>query len=400
MMKSLIVLGIVIIAIVAIYTYNYAFENGGFTSLTNQVQQTVQNAAKPAEAEIKTSAQKVDYTIEVFAEDLYVPWSIVFTSSERMLFTERNGKVREISNGILNPQPVLELDDISERSEEGLMGMVLHPDYETNKLLYLAYAYPKNGGLAVRVEQYKDGGTSLSAEKIIIDNLPAATNHAGTRLRFGPDGKLYITTGDATNRNIAQQMNSLGGKILRLNDDGTIPSDNPFSNSPIFSLGHRNPQGISFHPETGDLWETEHGPSTFDGPPGGDEVNLISGGKNYGWPEVSHEETNPRFESPKIVYTPAVAPASGMFYSGKMFPQFKNNFFFGGLKGEGIFRVILDSLNPREVVTHEKLPDINYGRIRDIAEGPDGSIYFSTSNQDGRGNARQGDDKIYRIVKK
>ncbi len=148
------------------------------------------------------------------------------------------------------------------------------------------------------------------------------------------------------------------------------------------------------------MYETEHGPSVFDGPAGGDEVNVIVAGDNYGWPLVSHENSREGLVSPKLVFTPAVAPGSGSFYSGEVIPQFKNNFFFGALKGEGIIRVVVDDKNPTEVVWFEKLDIGNLGRIREVKESPDGKLYFSTSNRDGRGVIRDGDDKIYAIVKK
>jgi glucose/arabinose dehydrogenase len=248
--------------------------------------------------------------------------------------------------------------------------------------------------------RYTDGGSSLSDETIILDHIPAANNHDGNRLRFGPDGKLYVTTGDAQERSEAQKTNNLYGKILRINADGSIPSDNPFPNNPVWSYGHRNPQGIDFYPGSNILYSTEHGPSVFDGRGGGDEVNVIEKGKNYGWPEISHTETKAGMESPVLEFTPAIAPASGMFYRSGVIPEFKNNFFFGCLRGNGIMRVVVDQSDPRKVVSHQMMPEIDFGRIRDVAEGPDGAIYFSTSNRDGRGRVRTGDDKIYRLEKK
>ncbi|HKP71934.1 MAG TPA: PQQ-dependent sugar dehydrogenase, partial [Pyrinomonadaceae bacterium] len=202
---------------------------------------------------------------------------------------------------------------------------------------------------------------------------------------------------------IAQRLDSLGGKTLRLNDDGTVPPDNPFVNQPgarpeIFSYGHRNAQGLDFQPGTGLMFQTEHGPSGFDGPGGGDEVNIVERGKNYGWPVIHHRDARAGLESPLLEYTPAVAPASGMFYRGSAaggFPQFRGNFFFGNLRGECIIRVVLEG---RRVVTQERLFERQYGRIRDIAEGPDGAIYFSTSNRDGRGKPASDDDRIFRLV--
>jgi glucose/arabinose dehydrogenase len=250
------------------------------------------------------------------------------------------------------------------------------------------------------VVRYRETPKGFTDRKVIIENLPSAQFHAGCRLRFGPDGKLYITTGDATDRNLAQQLNSLAGKILRLNDVGTVPSDNPFvgrsdARPEIFAYGSRNAQGIDFQPGTNFLFETEHGPSGFDGPGGGDEVNIIDRGKNYGWPVIHHRETRAGMEAPLLEYTPACAPASGMFYRGSQFAQFKGNFFFGCLRGTRIIRVVLDG---RRVVSEENLLEGKYGRIRDIAEGPDGFIYFSTSNRDGRGNPASDDDRIMRLT--
>ena len=224
--------------------------------------------------------------------------------------------------------------------------------------------------------------------------------HAGCRLRFGPDDKLYISTGDATNKESAQDLNSLAGKILRINADGSIPADNPFFNSVIFSYGHRNPQGFDWHPESGVLVATEHGPSGNDGPRGGDEVNIIKAGNNYGWPIVSHEKSQEGLIDPVILFTPAEAPGSGMFYRGSVFPQFTNTFLFGVLRGEGIIQVVFDDNAAGKVVSYQKLPDINVGRVRDLVEAPDGTIYFSTSNTDGRGQVYEGDDHIYRLIPK
>ncbi len=360
------------------------------------------NSTKKDPPKVTESAgnTSVDYKIEVFAENLTVPWSIAWTDNDRMLVNERTGKIRIIQNGKLQDAPLLEIKEVSVGSEEGLMGLAIDPNYAENKYIYISYAYGKGDNLSIKVVRYKDNGNSVSDELILIDKLPGAKNHAGCRLRFGPDGKLYITTGDATDREIAQDLKNMGGKILRLNSDGSIPSDNPWPNSPVWSYGHRNPQGIDFYPGTSILWETEHGPSGFDGPGGGDEVNVIVKGSNYGWPVVSHDGHKDGMVDPVLVYTPAEAPASGMFYKSGVISQFKNNFFFGCLRGRGIIRVIVDEKDPTKVVSQSKMTDVDYGRIREIAEGPDGAIYFSTSNKDGRGNPGQTDDRIMRIVKK
>jgi glucose/arabinose dehydrogenase len=350
--------------------------------------------------EVENSPQsQTSFKVETVVGNLEVPWSIVWAPDGRMIFTERPGRVRVFQNGKLQSQPLFVVPDVESRGEAGLMSVALHPQFASNRWIYLSYAYSADG-LQVRVVRFRETPNGFSERKVIIENIPAASAHAGCRLRFGPDGKLYITTGDATDRNLAQQLNSVAGKILRLNDDGTIPSDNPFvgrsdARTEIFAYGSRNAQGIDFQPGTNLLFETEHGPSGFDGPGGGDEVNIIDRGKNYGWPVIHHKQTRAGMEAPLLEYTPACAPASGMFYHGSQLPQFKGNFFFGCLRGTKIIRVVLDG---RRVVSEENLLDAKYGRIRDIAEGPDGFIYFSTSNRDGRGRPTSDDDRIMRLV--
>jgi glucose/arabinose dehydrogenase len=346
-----------------------------------------------------TSQGKTRFSVETVISGLEVPWSIVFTPDGRMLITERPGRVRVVENGKLRPEPLARISDVEPAGESGLMGLTLHPNFAQNHLIYLAYAY-RGDGKRDRVVRYRETGTGLADRKVIIEDIPAAQFHAGCRLRFGPDGKLYITTGDATQRQLAQRLDSLAGKILRLNDDGTVPPDNPFVNQPgaraeIWAYGVRNPQGIDWQPGSNLLFETEHGPSGFDGPGGGDEVNIIEKGKNYGWPVIHHTQAQEGMQSPLLEYTPAVAPASGMFYRGTAFPEFRGNFFFGCLRGNCIIRVVLDG---RRVVSQERLLERSYGRIRDVAEGPDGAIYFSTSNRDGRATPARDDDRILRLV--
>ncbi len=346
-------------------------------------------------SEDETANRKV--VVETVATELDTPWSIVFTSPERMLVTERPGKIRVVENGKLLSEPLYVFQEVSETGEEGLLSMTLDPEYPQNHLLYLVVAVPKDAGIVDRVMRFRDADTTLADAAILLDNIPAARYHAGSRVAFGPDGKLYVSTGDATDKNLAQDKKSLGGKILRLNRDGSIPSDNPFPDSPVWSYGHRNPQGLAWHPDNGFLYETEHGPSGFDGPGGGDEVNLIEKGSNYGWPLVSHEEKKEGTVAPLIVFTPAEAPASLLIYSGRQFSPWRDNLFFGALKGEGLMRLVLDPNDPKRVVYYEKLQEVDFGRIREVMEGPDGYIYFTTSNRDGRGKPVKDDDRIFRL---
>ncbi len=345
------------------------------------------------------STSQTKFRVETVVGNLEVPWSIVWAPDGRMFFTERPGRVRVYEKGQLKAEPLFVVPDVEPSGESGLMSLELHPQFSTNHFLYLAYAY-KGDGQQVKVVRYREDSTGLTEPKVIIEAIPAAQFHAGCRLRFGPYQKLYITTGDATERGLAQAMDSLAGKTLRLNDDGSIPSDNPFVNQKnarpeIWSLGHRNAQGIAWQPGSGLMFQTEHGPSGFDGPGGGDEVNIVERGKNYGWPLIHHTQSRQGLESPLLEYTPACAPGSAVFYHGKVFPEFNNNFFFGCLRGERIIRVVLDG---RRVVSQENLLAGKYGRIREVAAGPDGAIYFSTSNRDGRGSPAADDDRIIRLV--
>ena len=338
------------------------------------------------------------FKLEKVAGGLEVPWSIVWDPDGRMIFTERPGRVRVMEKGVLNPKPLFVVPDVESSGETGLMSVALHPQFSSNHFIYLSYAY-SSGGPKVRVVRYREAPEGFVDRKVIIEDLPAAQFHAGCRVKFGPDGKLYITTGDATHRELAQKLDSLAGKTLRLNDDGTVPQDNPFvgqqnARPEIWTYGHRNSQGLDWQPGSNLMFQTEHGPSGFDGPGGGDEVNIVEKGKNYGWPIIHHKQTAPGLESPLLEYTPACAPASASFYRGSVFPQFKGNFFFGCLVGERLIRVVLDG---RRVVSQENLVK-NYGRIREVAEGPDGYLYFSTSNRDGRGKPAEDDDRIMRLV--
>jgi len=336
----------------------------------------------PTNAPIANVPQS-DEPVSVFAENLDIPWDFAFLPDGGMLVTERTGSLLLISTDKSVKEIPLKRSEV--RGEGGLLGLTLHPDFKNNRLIYIYMSTPSANGTVNRVERYRFTGSELTDEKLIIANIPGATYHDGGRMEFGPDGKLYITTGDATKGAIAQDKNSLGGKILRLNDDGTIPSDNPFANA-VWSYGHRNPQGLAWD-SAGRLWETEHGPTGEQGLCCRDEVNLIVRGGNYGWPTIAGDKT----KSGMIVATrnsgtDTWAPASAAIIG--------NSLYFGALMGEALYEATLDGSNVTALKTHFKN---EYGRIRTVRVGPDGYLYLSTSNRDGRGTPIATDDRIIRV---
>ncbi|MEX6690820.1 PQQ-dependent sugar dehydrogenase [Danxiaibacter flavus] len=313
--------------------------------------------------------------VDTLASSLIVPWDICFLPSGDMLFTERNGKVRKYADGRLDPKPVLQVPDIEVEGKRGLLGLCLHPDFARNHFLYLAYNHRDDDKSLLRVARYEYVDDSLINPKTIIEGIPASHNHTGCRLKFGPDKKLYITTGDADMPMLSQDLKAFNGKILRLNDDGSIPADNPFMSNDtarheIWTYGHRNSQGIAFQPGTNLLFNTEHGPT------GGDEVNLISKGKNYGWPVIHHRDVKPGMTKSLMEFSPSIGPAEALFYSGKAFPALKGHLLAGNMRGEAILNVTLKN---QQITAYNFLFKNMFGRIRALAEGPDGTLYISTS---------------------
>ncbi|WP_295715229.1 PQQ-dependent sugar dehydrogenase [Mucilaginibacter sp.] len=334
------------------------------------------------------------YVIDTLASNLVVPWQIVFLPDKSLLFTERPGRVRLFRNGKLRDKPILVVHDIPLRNKTGMLGMAIHPNFLQNHFVYLAHDYGTADAMNLKVVRYEFMNDTLINPKIIIDGLPANQNHTGCRLVFGPDHKLWVTTGDADQPIRAQDLKYYNGKVLRINDDGTIPTDNPFfkndtAKKEIWTYGHRNVQGLVFEPGTGTLFNTEHGPT------GGDEINIDKKGDNYGWPIIHHREKHEGMHSPLAEFTPSIAPGEALFYTAGAFPQLKNNLLIACLRGEGILRV---TLHHDTVASEEMLLKNTYGRIRSIATGSDGYIYFSTSQEDPvEGKHRPGFDMLLRM---
>jgi glucose/arabinose dehydrogenase len=340
-----------------------------------------QNIVPPINQEIKKNEREIlpeeSKKEEIIVQDLNTPWEMVFLPEGDILITERQGILKR--RGEINED--YQIEGVYQIGEGGLLGLALHPDFEKNRYLYLYFTYQQGESIKNKVERFfYTLDRKLKDKKVIIDNIPAAVFHNGGRIIFGPDKHLYITTGDALEAKLAQDLKSLAGKILRLKDDGTIPKDNPFKNA-IWSFGHRNPQGLVFD-DKGRLWATEHGAS------GNDEINLIEKGKNYGWPEIQGDQEKAGMEKP-IIHSgkETWAPASLVWQN--------NSLFFVGLRGKSLYRVDFDSDGRvKEIKNYFK---DEFGRLRILKVGPDNFFYLGTSNRDGRGIPRENDDKIIKL---
>jgi glucose/arabinose dehydrogenase len=324
--------------------------------------------------------------VETVAEGLEIPWEIGFLPDGRALITERPGRVRLLlPDGKLSDKAVANVDVVAD-GEGGLLGLAVDHDFETNSFVYL-YRTTERGN---EVARYRLDGTRLREQATIVQDIPAGGVHDGGRIRFGPDKKLYVSTGEAGEGSRAQDPNSLGGKFLTLTPDAYRGAG---GEPQIYSTGHRNPQGFDWEPKTGRLVATEHGPSGGDGPRGFDELNIVRQGGNYGWPEVFGRDHG-AFVAPVAVYEEAIAPSGGSFVT-KPGSEWTGDFIFGALVGEQMRRI---RLRGNRVVINEPLFQGEYGRIRTVVEGPDGALYALTSNRDGRGSPRDGDDRLLRIV--
>lgn len=340
--------------------------------------------------DVFTTQDGVRFTVATIATGLVVPWSMAFAPDGRLFVTERPGRVRVFNAALSASDVALTLDDVAAQSEAGLLGVALDPEFAQNRLVYLYYTARVSSGIVNRVVRYRETAGALGEPVVLLDNIPAGGVHDGGRLRFGPDGLLYITTGDAGTTSFAQDVASYAGKILRLNRDGSTPRANPFR-SPVFTVGHRNPQGLDWHPTTGDLWEDEHGNV------GNDEVNVLDAGRNYGWPRIEAGQTMPGMEAPMTFFAPAIAPSGASFYRGSRFPRFANNHFVATLRGTHLLRLQIDAGSPRRIASQERLLDGTFGRLRDVIVGPDGFLYVCTNNRDGRGSPTASDDRILRL---
>jgi glucose/arabinose dehydrogenase len=345
----------------------------------------------PRDAELSTRCR-----IETVAAGLQVPWDLAFLPDGTALFTERTGQVRMIRAGRVLPDAVLRLP-VFTGNKAGLLGLALDPDFARSKHVFLAWNRAGKPAPELLVQRYRFDGGKLVEPFTLIEGIPAWTNHTGCRLVFGPrDGLLYISTGDANQPALAQRLDSTAGKILRIAKDGSIPAGNPFRNRrdahpAVFSYGHRNVQGMVFHPQSGVLIASEHGPRH------GDEINIVRAGANFGWPLVSHRRVAPGTLEPALEISPAVGPSALLYYRGRMFPELHGRLLMATLRGSSVWRFTLGA--DGKPVHADRLFHKRWGRIRFLVEAPDESIWLSTSMHDPpEGAPGKEDDRILRLV--
>ncbi|QZZ19715.1 PQQ-dependent sugar dehydrogenase [Leptothermofonsia sichuanensis E412] len=342
---------------------------------------------------------RVSIRVEEVATGLEVPWGIAFLSDGDMLVTERPGRVRLVQNGNLRSQPVATIQ-VTDSGEGGLLGIAAHPEIASNRLFYVYYTADVNESPMNRVERWRlaQDGLSATRDRVILDNIPVALYHNGGRIRFGPDGMLYIGTGDARKPDISQDPSSLAGKILRVTPDGDVPADNPVASSPVYISGIRNTQGFDwFNKST--LWVTDHGPSGELGRSGHDKVSIARAGDNLGWPTIYRCESGQGFVTPSLVWRQATPPGGAAVYTGDAIPEWKGSLMVATLRSEHLHRIVFDPRSPQQVQSHEVYLQGTQGRLREAIMGPDGELYITTSNCDGRGSCPPARDKILRVTR-
>ena len=337
------------------------------------------------------AAQVRSPTVEVVASGLEVPWSLAFAPDGRMFVTERPGRIRIVDDSGLRAEPWATLSvGTFPGTEAGLMGLAIDPEFERNGHVYVCYSFsPGPGRILNRIVRLREVDGRGTDETVLVDNIPGGTFHDGCRLGFGPDGMLYATTGDATEENLAQDLRSLAGKILRMRPDGGVPADNPFEGSVVWSWGHRNPQGLAWRPGTGDLWSTEHGTRGYN------ELNRIVRGGNYGWPLIRVGEEDDRFIEPVAGFVD-IPPAGAAFIVGDRYRGMEGGLVFTVLGTGSLQLVRIEGTDGFAGL--EELIDDCFGRLRDVVLGPDGYLYVTTSNRDQLGEPGPDDDRILRIL--
>ena len=339
------------------------------------------------------ASERHEFRLTTLARGLVHPWSLAFLPDGDMLVTERRGRLRIIRNGRLDPAPVPGVPTVALGGQAGLLDVALHPRFAENRLIYLSYAGAGEGGRGTEVARARLVEDRLVDLETILVVLPKSRGgrHFGSRLLFGPDGYLYVTVGERGDSKRAQDLGDLAGSVLRITDDGGVPPDNPFVGDPgarpeIYTYGNRNPQGLTLHPETGRIWEAEHGPK------GGDEINILTPGTNYGWPVITYGRSyaglkigegtaKPGMAQPVQHWTPSISPSGMVFYTGEDFPAWRGSLFLGGLSARVLVRLALDDT---KVVHEERLLEDLGERIRDVRQGPDGRLYLLTDAADGK----------------
>jgi glucose/arabinose dehydrogenase len=349
-------------------------------------------------------AGQVKVRAETVVSGLEVPWALAFLPGGDFLVTERPGRVRLVRGGKLVPRPVAEVP-VSARSEGGLLGMALAPDFGRSRRFFLYFTTRERGREVNRLASYRlaEDGASAAQEKVLLDSIPAAQYHDGGRIRAGPDGMIYVGTGDARDPEEAQRPASLSGKILRLAPDGSIPKDNPFPGSPVYALGLRNVEAFDWRPD-GALVIADHGPSGEMGRSGHDRVVVAAKpGANLGWPEAYGCGARDGMTPPALAWVDAAPPGGASFYTGGAILEWKGSFLVGTLGSRHLHRVVLAASDPSRLEQHEVYfhgdPPLGLGRVREVVTGPDGAPWLTTSNCDGRGRCPPEKDRVVRVVR-